>query len=71
LVDLVRSNLSFSPALSIDIGGRYVTWHPYESTLNVDGSSSGNLGFGGVLRNNDGSWLYEFAGNVGKEDIWM
>ena len=61
----------FSPELSTDIGGRYVTWHPEKSmvvVLNVDGSNFGNpgiSGFSGVLRRNNGSWLYEFAGNVG------
>jgi len=61
----------FSPALSTNIGDRYATWHPEESmavVLNVDGSNFGNpgiSGFGGVIRRNDGTWLYGFAGNVG------
>lgn len=36
--------------------------------LNVDGSSLGNpgaSGFGGVLRNSDGSWIGSFSGSVG------
>jgi len=40
--------------------------------LNVDGNSFGNpgiSGFGGVLRRNDDSWLYGFAGNVGISTI--
>jgi hypothetical protein len=51
----------FSPALSTDIGCRYVIWHPEESmvvVLNVDGSNFGNPRiscFGGVLRRNDDS----------------
>jgi hypothetical protein len=35
----------FSSDLSMDIGGRYVTWHPEESivvVLNVDGNSFEN-----------------------------
>jgi hypothetical protein len=69
LATILRS--IFSPALSTDIGGRYVTWHPKESmvvVLNVDGSSFKNPGissFGGILRRNDDNWLYGFAGSVG------
>ena len=69
LAALLRS--VFSPALSTNIGGCYVTWHPEESmavVLNVDGSNFGNpgiSGFGGVIRRNDGTWLYGFARNVG------
>lgn len=36
--------------------------------LNVDGSSIGNLGpagFGGIFRDNDGSWMHGFVGSIG------
>lgn len=52
-----------------------MTWYPEESlaiVLNVDDINFGNpkiSGFGGVLHRNDGSWLYEFAGNVGISTI--
>jgi len=39
---------------------------------NVDGSSLGNSGvsgFGGLLRNEDGVWIHEFAENIGFSNI--
>jgi hypothetical protein len=40
--------------------------------LNVDGSSLGNpgaSGFGGVLKNSDGSWIGSFSGSVGFSNV--
>ncbi|CAL5206665.1 unnamed protein product [Lathyrus oleraceus] len=40
--------------------------------LNVDGSSFGNpvvLGYGGLIRNADDAWVYDFAGNIGYFNI--
>jgi hypothetical protein len=40
--------------------------------LNVDGSSLGNpgvSGFGGLLRNEDGSWIRGFVGNIDFSNI--
>jgi len=65
----------FSLALSTNIGGRFVTWHPDESMvvlLNVNSNSLENhriSGFGGVIRRSDDSWLYGFVGNVGISTI--
>jgi len=49
--------------------------HPAEGSapvLNVDGSSLGNpgaSGFGGVLRNSDGSWIGSLSGSVGFSNV--
>lgn len=50
---------------------RLVHWHPNRDigvVLNVDGSSFGNpgrTGFGGLLREDDGTWIAGFIGYVG------
>lgn len=54
---------------------REVTWTiPIEGsvTLNVDGSAvttSGLVGFGGLVRDHSGSFLHGFYGSVGVSDI--
>jgi hypothetical protein len=40
--------------------------------MNVGGSSISNLGvsgFGGLIRNSDGVWVHDFAGNIGFSNI--
>jgi len=55
--------------------GRWTSWHPAKSSatvLNVDGSSFDNpciFGFGGVLRKYNGTWIYDFGGNIGISSI--
>ncbi|CAJ2665276.1 unnamed protein product [Trifolium pratense] len=50
---------------------RWVTWHPSRDVgfvLNVDGSclgDSGRAGFGGLIREGDGSWIIGFSGFLG------
>jgi hypothetical protein len=49
----------------------WVTWHPSRDVgfvLNVDGSclgDSGRAGFGGLVREGDGSWIIGFSGFLG------
>ncbi|KAK2382027.1 TMV resistance protein N [Trifolium repens] len=51
---------------------RQIRWHPPPEgyiKVNVDGSSLGNLGnagFGGLLRNDRGSWIHGFSGSCGR-----
>ncbi|CAI8612715.1 unnamed protein product [Vicia faba] len=54
---------------------RMITWNTQKGSniiLNVDGSSIGNpsvSGFGGLVRNADGAWVHNFAGNIGYSNI--
>jgi ribonuclease HI len=54
---------------------RVIRWNDQGGTgmiLNVDGSSLGNpgvSGFGGLIRNSDGTWIQGFAGNIGFSNI--
>lgn len=53
---------------------RWVAWHPSHeqvAILNVDGSCSGiprRAGFGGLIREHDGSWVLGFYGYLGDAD---
>jgi ribonuclease HI len=53
----------------------WVTWHPSRDVgfvLNVDGSclgDSGRAGFGGLVREGDGSWIIGFSGFLGISNI--
>ncbi|KAK2446854.1 hypothetical protein QL285_017603 [Trifolium repens] len=52
-----------------------VRWNAQGGTgmiLNVDGSSIGNPGvpgFRGLIRNSDGAWVHDFAGNIGFSNV--
>jgi hypothetical protein len=51
---------------------RQIRWHPPPegyTKVNADGSSlgnPGNAGFGGLLRNDRGSWIHSFSGSCGR-----
>jgi ribonuclease HI len=55
---------------------RMVRWNAQGGNnmiLNVDGRSTignpGISGFGGLIRNSDGAWVHDFAGNIGFSNI--
>lgn len=68
LVDLIQKTHAFSGKQHVP---KEVKWFPPQENvfkLNVDGSSSGNpgkSGFGGLLRNSIGEWIYGFLGFCG------
>lgn len=73
LADVLRACFNTGENASQPI--RHVTWLQQDregAILNVDGSSLGNpgpTGFGGLVRNPDGSWLFGFSGHVGISDV--
>lgn len=58
-----------------DKADRWVKWNQNLANgfiINVDGSYFGDLGrvgFGGVIRNQDGGWVLGFAGSIGVSEI--
>jgi ribonuclease HI len=70
----INSKVFATPPTDADID-QWVSWHPGQEIaviLNVDGSSLGNpgpSGFGGVLRQDNGNWIFGFAGTVGISTI--
>lgn len=80
LIMLVKSmagslEVCFPSQMSLSRQERWIKWHEEGDLaliLNVDGSNLGNpgrAGFGGIIRNWDGSWITGFAEFIGIYDI--